>query len=138
MDSMSIPMLEKRFKKEKKELETSDKMQTEFIKDLEIAVNDFFEAKFELKGAAKDLADDEEKLRNILTKLINLPGMRFSYKQKCRDWIDDLLSNRKKVRHLHSDDEDNTVQEIKEHEAIQLGEKRTAEGAGLPSVKNQP
>ena len=80
MDSISISFLEKRFKKEKKEMSTSDKMQVEFIKDLEISINDFFDAKFEYHANMKELADDEEKLRFMLTKIVHMAGMRYSYK----------------------------------------------------------
>ena len=46
---ISITVLEKRFKKEKREMQTNEKMQKEFIKDLEIVFNDFMDAKFDTK-----------------------------------------------------------------------------------------
>jgi hypothetical protein len=49
---ISISVLEKKFKKEKKEIAKSDKEQKEFIKDLEIVFNDFMDAKFDIKMTA--------------------------------------------------------------------------------------
>jgi hypothetical protein len=49
---MSITVLEKKFKKEKKEICKSESEQTEFIKDLEIVFNDFMDAKFDNKITA--------------------------------------------------------------------------------------
>lgn len=44
---ISINGLEKKFKKEKKDISSSDKLQKEFIKDFEIVINDFLDAKFD-------------------------------------------------------------------------------------------
>jgi hypothetical protein len=49
---MSIGILEKRFKKEKKEMGRNEKMQKEFFKDLEIVFNDFMDVKFDTKTSA--------------------------------------------------------------------------------------
>jgi TRAP-type C4-dicarboxylate transport system substrate-binding protein len=49
---ISITVLEKKFKKEKKEIVKSEKEQKEFIKDLEIVFNDFMDAKFDAKMTA--------------------------------------------------------------------------------------
>jgi thiamine pyrophosphokinase len=49
---MSITSLERRFKKEKKDISKSEQDQTDFIKDLEIVFNDFIDAKFDNKITA--------------------------------------------------------------------------------------
>lgn len=49
---ISITMLEKKFKKEKKEIGKNEKEQKEFIKDLEIVFNDFMDAKFDDRVSA--------------------------------------------------------------------------------------
>ena len=49
---ISISVLEKKFKKEKKEMGKNEKMQKEFFKDLEIVFNDFMDAKFDTKTSA--------------------------------------------------------------------------------------
>ncbi len=46
---ISISVLEKKFKKEKKEMGNSEKKQKEFIKDLEVVFNDFMDAKFDVR-----------------------------------------------------------------------------------------
>ena len=69
---VSISVLEKRFKKEKKEMGKNEKIQKEFFKDFEIVFNDFMDAKFELRSSAasrKTFESDEEKLREILKKM---------------------------------------------------------------------
>lgn len=79
---ISISMLEKKLKKDKKEMAKSEKMQKEFFKDLEIVFNDFMDAKFDVKTSAaskKQLENDEENLREILKKMIKLSGMKPSY-----------------------------------------------------------
>jgi len=47
--NISITELEKRFKKEKKEIIKSEKLQIDFFKDLEIVFNDFMNTKFDAK-----------------------------------------------------------------------------------------
>jgi hypothetical protein len=47
--NISISELEKRFKKEKKEITKSEKLQIDFFKDLEIIFNDFMNTKFDAK-----------------------------------------------------------------------------------------
>lgn len=49
---ISISVLEKKFKKEKKDFAKSEKDQKDFIKDLEIVFNDFMDAKFDVKMTA--------------------------------------------------------------------------------------
>jgi len=44
---ISIGTLEKKFKKEKKEIAKCEKEQKDFIKDLEIVFNDFMDTKFD-------------------------------------------------------------------------------------------
>jgi len=136
MDAISISMLEKRLKKEKKEMANSEKMQTEFIKDLEIAVNDFFDAKFDLRTNPKELAADEEKLREILRKIINMPGVRLSYVEKCREWVSDLLSNRrKKGRNVRSDDESESQERLEEDSDYSMLRKRTSREAAFATSR---
>lgn len=72
---MSITSLERRFKKEKKDISKSEQDQTDFIKDLEIVFNDFIDAKFDNKITAaskKQIESDEETLRELLKKLVKL------------------------------------------------------------------
>jgi chromodomain-helicase-DNA-binding protein 7 len=66
MENISITSLEKRFKKEKKEIAKNEQLQYEFIKDLTIAVEDFFKARNEGTAKPKDLESSEESLRNML------------------------------------------------------------------------
>ena len=98
---VSISVLEKRFKKEKKEMGRSEKIQKEFFKDFEIVFNDFMDAKFELKGSAasrKTFESDEEKLREILKKMIKLSGMKLGYVEKCKEWLRDMLRTNKRKK----------------------------------------
>lgn len=72
-------MLEKKFKKEKKEIAKNEKEQKEFIKDLEIVFNDFMDAKFDDRTSAaskKQFESDEETLREMLKKMVKLSGMK--------------------------------------------------------------
>jgi hypothetical protein len=76
---MSISVIEKRFKKDKKEICKNESDQTDFIKDLEIVFNDFMDAKFDNRITAaskKQIESDEETLRELLKKLVKLSGMR--------------------------------------------------------------
>jgi predicted ribosome quality control (RQC) complex YloA/Tae2 family protein len=79
---ISISVLEKRFKKEKREMQTNEKMQKEFIKDLEIVFNDFIDAKFDTKtsnASKKQFESDEEKLREVLKKIAKMNGFKLLY-----------------------------------------------------------
>jgi hypothetical protein len=102
---MSITVLEKKFKKEKKEIAKSESEQSEFIKDLEIVFNDFMDAKFDNKITAaskKQIESDEETLRELLKKLVKLSGMRPFYVERCKEWLREMLrtSKRKKPTQL--------------------------------------
>ena len=46
---ISINVLERKFKKEKKDISKSEKLQKDFIKDIEIVFNDFMDAKFDVR-----------------------------------------------------------------------------------------
>lgn len=98
---ISIGMLEKKFKKEKKEIAKSEKEQKEFIKDLEIAVNDFMDMKFDESmsvASRKQFEADEELLREMLKKMVKLSGMKLFYVEKCKEWLREMIrtSRRKK------------------------------------------
>lgn len=104
---MSISMLDKKFKKEKKELSKNEKEQIEFIKDLEVVFNDFIDAKFDegLSAASKkQLESDEELLREMLKKMIKLSGMKYAYVERCKEWLREMLrtSKRKKPQAAQS------------------------------------
>ena len=93
--------MEKRFKKEKKEMGKNEKIQKEFFKDFEIVFNDFMDAKFELRSSAasrKTFESDEEKLREILKKMIKLSGMKIVYVEKCKEWLRDMLRTNKRKK----------------------------------------
>lgn len=98
---ISINVLEKKFKKEKKELNQSEKLQKEYIKDIEIVFNDFMETKFDTRtstAAKKQLEVDEEKLREILKKMIKLTGMKLAYVEKCKEWLREMLRTNKRKK----------------------------------------
>lgn len=98
---ISISVLEKKFKKEKKELSKSEKLQKEFIKDLEIVFNDFIDMKFDQKtsvASKKQLESDEEKLREMLKKIVKLSGMKYIYVEKCKDWLREMLRTSKRKK----------------------------------------
>jgi hypothetical protein len=100
---ISISVLEKKFKKEKKEIAKSEKEQKEFIKDLEIVFNDFMDAKFDAKMTAasrKTIESDEETLREMLKKLIKLAGMKSVYVEKCKEWVREMLRTSKRKKPL--------------------------------------
>ena len=101
---ISISVLEKKFKKEKKEMGKNDKLQKEFFKDLEIVFNDFMDAKFDVKtsnASKKQLESDEEKLREILKKMIKLSGVKLLYVEKCKEWLRDMLRTNKRKKPSH-------------------------------------
>jgi hypothetical protein len=56
---VSINALEKKLKKEKKEISSNEKLQKEFIKDLEVVFNDFIEAKFDLTSSVASKKQNE-------------------------------------------------------------------------------
>lgn len=102
---ISISVLEKKFKKEKKEFVKSEKEQKEFIKDLEIVFNDFMDAKFDAKMTAasrKQIESDEEMLRVMLQKLIKLQGMKLIYIEKCKEWLREMLRTSKRKKPIAS------------------------------------
>lgn len=101
---ISISVLEKKFKKEKKEMAKNEKLQKEFFKDLEIVFNDFIDAKFDVKTSSatkKQLEADEEKLREILKKMIKLNGVKLLYVEKCKEWLRDMLRTNKRKKPSH-------------------------------------
>jgi predicted ribosome quality control (RQC) complex YloA/Tae2 family protein len=98
---ISISVLEKKFKKEKKELGKNEKLLKEFFKDLEIVYNDFMDAKFDTRttsASKKQLESDEEKLREILKKLIKLNGIKLWYVEKSKEWLRDMLRTNKRKK----------------------------------------
>lgn len=98
---MSIAVLEKKFKKEKKEIAKSEVDQSEFIKDLEVVFNDFMDAKFDNKITAaskKQIESDEETLRELLKKLVKLSGMRPFYVERCKEWLREMLRTSKRKK----------------------------------------
>ena len=102
---ISISVLEKKFKKEKKEMSKNEKLQKEYIKDLEIVFNDFVDAKFDPKSSAaskKSLECDEEKLREILKKMVKLSGMKLLYVERCKEWLREMLRTSKRKKPLKS------------------------------------
>ena len=102
---ISISVLEKKFKKEKKEIAKSEKEQKEFIKDLEIVFNDFMDAKFDVKLTAasrKQIESDEEMLREMLKKVIKLSGMKLVYVEKSKEWLREMLRTSKRKKPLAS------------------------------------
>ena len=97
----SISMMEKKFKKEKKEIGKNEKEQKEFIKDLEVVFNDFMDKKFDHRLAPstrKELESDEETLREMLKKMIKLNGMKLQYVEKCKEWLREMLRTSKKKK----------------------------------------
>ncbi len=82
----------------------NEKLQKEFIKDLEIVFNDFIDAKFDTKTSAaskKQFECDEEKLLEILKKLIKLTGMKLLYVEQCKEWLRDMLRTNKRKKPSH-------------------------------------
>ena len=102
---MSITVLEKKFKKEKKEICKSENDQYEFIKDLEIVFNDFMDAKFDNKITAaskKQIESDEETLRELLKKLVKLAGMRPQFVERCKEWLREMLRTSKRKKPVNA------------------------------------
>ena len=98
---ISICVLEKKFKKEKKEMSKNEKLLKDFIKDLEIVFNDFMDAKFDVRTTAasrKQLESDEEKLREMLKKMIKLNGLKLMYVEKCKEWLREMLRTNKRKK----------------------------------------
>lgn len=98
---ISINVLERKFKKEKKDISKSEKLQKEFIKDLEIVFNDFMDAKFDVRTNAasrKQLESDEEKLRELLRKMSKLNGLKLQYVERCKDWLRGMLKTNKRKK----------------------------------------
>ena len=97
---ISISVLEKKFKKEKKEMGKNEKLLKDFVKDLEVVFNDFIDAKFDVRtsmASRKQLEADEEKLREMLKKMIKLNGLKLCYVEKCKEWLREMLrTNRRK------------------------------------------
>ena len=63
--------------------------------------NDFIEAKFDNKtstAAKKQLETDEEKLREILKKMIKLNGLKLMYIEKCKEWLREMLRTNKRKK----------------------------------------
>lgn len=78
-----------------------------FIKDLEIVFNDFMDAKFDPSMSAevkKQFAIDEEMLREMLKKMVKLSGMKFSYSEKCKEWLRDMLRTSRRKKPMQSID----------------------------------
>ena len=76
-------------------------MQKDFIKDLEVVFNDFMDAKFDNKTSSaskKQLESDEEKLREILKKLLKLNGVKLMYVEKCKEWLREMLRTNKRKK----------------------------------------
>mmetsp|Transcript_43494 Transcript_43494/g.41960 ORF Transcript_43494/g.41960 Transcript_43494/m.41960 type:complete len:243 (-) Transcript_43494:453-1181(-) len=98
---LSITALEKKFKKEKKEIGKSEKLQKEFIKDLEIVVNDFLDAKFDenaTDASKKQVEQDQEKISQTIQKLIRLSGLKLVYVEKSKEWLRELLRTNKRTK----------------------------------------
>lgn len=126
---VSITVLEKRFKKEKKEMGKNEKIQKEFFKDFEIVFNDFMDAKFDVNTSAaskKTLESDEEKLREILKKMIKLTGMKIGFVEKCKEWLREMLRTNKrkkpeqKLHLLDAIDENEGLEEDEEAEIAEI------------------
>jgi hypothetical protein len=102
---ISISMLEKKFKKEKKEITKNEKEQKEFIKDLEVVFNDFMDNKFDAGLSAtsrKQFEADEELLREMLKKIVRLSGMKLMYVEKCKEWLREMLRTSKRKKPLQT------------------------------------
>jgi hypothetical protein len=59
------------------------------------------DAKFDVKTSSaskKHLEGDEEKLRNILQKMIKLSGMKLLYVEKCKEWLREMLRTNKRKK----------------------------------------
>lgn len=59
------------------------------------------DAKFDVKTSVatkKQLESDEEKLREILKKMIRLSGMKLIYVEKCKEWLRDMLRTNKRKK----------------------------------------
>lgn len=98
---MSITVLEKKFKKEKKEIAKNENEQIEFIKDLEIVFNDFMDAKFDnniTAASKKQIESDEETLRELLKKLVKLSGMHPLNVERCKEWLREMLRTSKRKK----------------------------------------
>lgn len=65
-ENLSIASLEKRLKKEKRDISKNEQHQYEFMKDLTVAVTDFFKARNEGSAKPKDLESSEESLRLMI------------------------------------------------------------------------
>lgn len=98
---MSIASLEKKFKRERKEITRDEKEQKEFIKDLEVVFNDFIDMKFDANMSAqtkKQFEADEETLREMLKKMVKLSGIKPVYVEKCKEWLREMLKTGKRKR----------------------------------------
>ena len=98
---MSVSSLEKKFKRERKEITKNEKEQKEFIKDLEVVFNDFMDMKFDPSMSAatkKQFESDEETLREMLKKMVKLTGMKAVYVEKCKEWLREMLRTGKRKR----------------------------------------
>lgn len=98
---MSIASLEKKFKRERKEITRDEKEQKEFIKDLEVVFNDFIDMKFDANMSAqtkKQFEADEETLREMLKKMVKLSGIKAVYVEKCKEWLREMLKTGKRKR----------------------------------------
>lgn len=138
---MSISMMEKKFKKDKKELVKNDKLQKEFFKDLEIVFNDFMDAKFDTKTTAaskKQLENDEEKLREVLKKMIKLTGLKLIYIEKCKEMLRDMLRTNKRkkpvVKDLEGDQEGDAEDE---EEQVQFDDDIILYDSGDDQIRNR-
>ena len=49
-------------------------------------------------AAKKQLEVDEEKLREILKKMIKLTGMKLAYVEKCKEWLREMLRTNKRKK----------------------------------------
>lgn len=62
------------------------------------------DAKFDVKtsnASKKQLESDEEKLREILKKMIKLSGVKLLYVEKCKEWLRDMLRTNKRKKPSH-------------------------------------
>ena len=66
---------------------------------MELVFNDFMDAKFDNKTSVqskKQLEQDEEKLREMLRKMIKLQGMKLLYVEKCKEWSREMVRTNKR------------------------------------------
>lgn len=63
------------------------------------------DAKFDPKtsaGTKKQLEADEEKLREILKKMVKLNGMKLLFVEKCKEWMREMLRTNKRKKPLQT------------------------------------